>query len=207
MPGAPRPIPQLARDLGLRDEEVEPFGPWKAKVQLAATARLARERPPAKLVLVTAINPTKHGEGKTTVTIGLAQGLAHLGKRAVIALREPSLGPVFGLKGGATGGGQSSLVPAEDINLHFTGDLHAVTSANNLLATLVDNHLHFGNALGLDPTRVSWRRCLDMNDRALRSVVVAWVARPTARPGRAVSSSPRPARSWPCCAWPRTGPT
>lgn len=168
---APRPVTELAKDLGLRADELETYGPWKAKVRLAAIARLAKERPQGKLVLVTSINPTKHGEGKTTVTIGLAQGLQRIGKRAVIALREPSLGPVFGLKGGATGGGQSSLVPAEDINLHFTGDLHAITSANNLLATLVDSHLHFGNELGLDPTRVTWRRCLDMNDRALRQIV------------------------------------
>lgn len=180
---APRPVPQLARDLGLREDDLEPYGPWKAKVRLAALARLEREKPQGKLVLVTSINPTKHGEGKTTITIGLAQGLAHTGRKPVIALREPSLGPVFGVKGGATGGGQASLVPAEDVNLHFTGDMHAITSANNLLATLVDNHLHFGNELGLDPTRITWRRCLDMNDRALRSVVVG-LGGPTHGPAR-----------------------
>jgi formate--tetrahydrofolate ligase len=162
----------VARDLGLRDDDLEGYGAWKAKVRLAALERLSKERPAGKVVLVTAINPTKHGEGKTTVTVGLAQGLAALGKEPIIALREPSLGPVFGIKGGATGGGASSLVPGDDINLHFTGDLHAITAANNLLATLVDNHLHFGNALGLDPTRVTWKRCLDMNDRALRNVVL-----------------------------------
>ncbi|HEV8358870.1 MAG TPA: formate--tetrahydrofolate ligase, partial [Candidatus Thermoplasmatota archaeon] len=168
----PRPVLDLARDLGLRAEELESYGPWKAKVRLPAIERLGRERPQGKLVVVTSINPTKQGEGKTTVTIGLAQGLQRLGKRAVIALREPSLGPVFGVKGGATGGGASSLVPAQDINLHFTGDMHAVTAANNLLATLIDSHIHFGNALALDPTRIAWPRCLDMNDRALRQVVV-----------------------------------
>jgi formate--tetrahydrofolate ligase len=163
---------ELAASLGLRPEEIERYGTWKCKVRLGAVHRLERELPEGKLVLVTSINPTKHGEGKTTVTIGLAQGLARIGKRACIALREPSLGPVFGVKGGATGGGQSTLVPAEDINLHFTGDLHAVTSANNLLATLVDSHIHHGNELQLDPTRVTWPRCIDMNDRALRQVVV-----------------------------------
>lgn len=168
----PRPVLELARELGLRDDEVESYGALKCKVRLGAIARLAGERPAAKLVLVTSINPTRHGEGKTTITIGLAQALQRLGRKAVIALREPSIGPVFGVKGGATGGGQSSLVPAEDINLHFTGDLHAVTAANNLLATLVDSHIHFGNALGIDPTRVTWRRCLDMNDRALRAIVL-----------------------------------
>ncbi|MCA1812885.1 MAG: formate--tetrahydrofolate ligase [Halobacteriales archaeon] len=179
----PRPVTELAVDLGLRPEEIERYGTWKCKVHLAAVERLRRERPEGKIVLVTAINPTKHGEGKTTVTIGLAQGLARIGKRAVIALREPSLGPVFGVKGGATGGGKSTLVPAEDINLHFTGDLHAITSANNLLSTLIDAHLHHGNELGLDPTRITWPRCLDMNDRALRDIVTG-LGGPTNGPAR-----------------------
>lgn len=170
---SPRPIAEVAAELGLPDWAVIPYGRSKAKIDLAAldTTRPAHQH---KLVLVSAITPTPAGEGKTTTSIGLAMGLRKLGRLAVPALREPSLGPVFGVKGGGTGGGKAQLVPAEDINLHFTGDIHAVTSANNLLAAMVDNELHFGEGgrAGLDPRRVSWRRALDMNDRALRNVVV-----------------------------------
>ena len=170
-PTAPlRPILEVAADLGIDRRHVVPYGDDKAKIRLAA--REASGRPPGKLVLVSAITPTGAGEGKTTMSIGLAQGLAKLGESVCIALREPSLGPTFGMKGGATGGGRSVLVPAEDINLHFTGDFHAITVAHNLLAALIDNHLHHGNALGIDPRRVLWRRVLDVNDRALRNLVV-----------------------------------
>ena len=163
----PRKILDIAKDLGLDTEHVEPFGHYKAKVDPA----FVPDRPDGKLILVTAINPTPAGEGKTTVSIGLADGLRRLGKKAVLALREPSLGPVFGVKGGAAGGGYAQIIPMEDINLHFTGDLHAITTANNLLAARVDNHIQQGNALGIDPRRVCWRRCMDMNDRQLREIV------------------------------------
>ena len=163
----PRKILDIAKDLGLDTEHVEPFGHYKAKVDPA----FVPDRPEGKLILVTAINPTPAGEGKTTVSIGLADGLRRLGKKAVLALREPSLGPVFGVKGGAAGGGYAQIIPMEDINLHFTGDLHAITTANNLLAAMVDNHIQQGNALGIDPRRVCWRRCMDMNDRQLREIV------------------------------------
>jgi formate--tetrahydrofolate ligase len=169
-PGKVRPISEVARDLGIAAEFLIAYGTDKAKVRLEA--RAASKRAPGRLVLVTAITPTTAGEGKTTVSIGLAQGLAKLGERACLALREPSLGPTFGMKGGATGGGASVLVPAEDVNLHFTGDFHAISAANNLLAAMLDNHLQQGNALGLDVRRVLWRRVLDLNDRALRQVVV-----------------------------------
>jgi formate--tetrahydrofolate ligase len=168
---APRPIDEVARDLGIDPKNVVPYGSEQAKVRLAALEE-ARDRPPGRLVLVSAITPTAAGEGKTTTSIGLAQGLARIGERACLALREPSLGPIFGMKGGATGGGRAVLVPGEDINLHFTGDFHAITSAHNLLASLLDNHLHYGNSLGLDPRRVWWRRVLDVNDRALRDIVI-----------------------------------
>ncbi|HEX7184153.1 MAG TPA: formate--tetrahydrofolate ligase [Thermoanaerobaculia bacterium] len=169
-PSVPRPILEVARDLDIDRRFVVPYGDDKAKVRLEA--REASGRPPGKLVLVSAITPTGAGEGKTTTSIGLAQGMARIGQRVCLALREPSLGPTFGIKGGATGGGRSILVPAEDINLHFTGDFHAVTSAHNLLAALLDNHIHHGNALGVDSRRVLWRRVLDMNDRSLRHVVI-----------------------------------
>ncbi len=164
-----RPILEVARDLGIRDSHLVPYGYDKAKVRLEA--RPASGRPPGRLVLVSAITPTKAGEGKTTISIGLAQGLAKIGERVALALREPSLGPTFGAKGGATGGGRSIVVPAEDINLHFTGDFHAISAANNLLAAMADNHVHQGNRLGLDPRRILWRRVMDMNDRALRRIV------------------------------------
>ena len=166
-----RPISEIADQLGILPEELEPYGHYKAKLSESLFSRLA-DRPDGKLVLVTAINPTPAGEGKTTTTVGLGQAMTKLGKRAMIALREPSLGPVFGIKGGAAGGGYAQVVPMEDINLHFTGDMHAITSANNLLCALLDNHLQQGNPLGIDARRVLIKRCLDMNDRALRQTVI-----------------------------------
>jgi len=166
-----RPILALAQDrLGIAPDHLQPYGHTKAKLDLAFVASLA-DRPDGKLILVTAITPTPAGEGKTTTTVGLSDGLNAIGKRAVACLREPSLGPCFGLKGGAAGGGYAQVVPMADINLHFTGDFHAITSAHNLLAALVDNHVYWGNALDLDPRRITWRRALDMNDRALRQIV------------------------------------
>src|SRR5436309_4391779 len=156
--------------LGIPEEHLEPYGHYKAKVSLEYLDNL-KARPNAKLVLVTAITPTPAGEGKTTTTVGLGDALNHIGKRAILCLREPSLGPSFGMKGGAAGGGYAQVVPMEDINLHFTGDFHAIGAANNLLAAMVDNHVYWGNELGIDPRRVTWRRGLDMNDRALRSIV------------------------------------
>ena len=156
--------------MGIRPEELEPYGHYKAKLSDDLLTR-PQDRPDGKLVLVTAVNPTPAGEGKTTVSIGLGQAMCKLGKNAVIALREPSLGPVFGIKGGAAGGGYSQVVPMEDINLHFTGDLHAITSANNLMCALLDNHIQQGNVLGIDPRRVQVKRCMDMNDRALRNII------------------------------------
>ena len=165
------PIHEIADRLGILPEELEPYGRYKAKLSESVYARLA-DRPDGRLVLVTAINPTPAGEGKTTTTVGLGQAMKKIGKNAIIALREPSLGPVFGIKGGAAGGGYSQVVPMEDINLHFTGDMHAITAANNLLCAVLDNHLQQGNDLGVDPRRILVKRCMDMNDRALRSVVV-----------------------------------
>ena len=165
------PVEKIAGNAGLKKDELELYGPYKAKITDAAFARL-KDTENGKLILVTAINPTPAGEGKTTVTVGLGQALCRLEKKAVIALREPSLGPVFGLKGGAAGGGYAQVVPMEDINLHFTGDLHAITSAHNLLSALLDNHIHQGNQLGLDARKITWKRALDMNDRALRNIIV-----------------------------------
>ena len=165
----PRPIGEIAASLGIGDEYIEPYGRYKAKIDPAAAEKSGRGD--GKLILVTAITPTPAGEGKTTTTVGLADGLRRIGKRAVAALREPSLGPVFGIKGGATGGGYAQIVPMEDINLHFTGDIHAVGAANNLLAAMIDNHIQHGNALGIDPRRITWKRCMDMNDRQLRFIV------------------------------------
>jgi formate--tetrahydrofolate ligase len=165
----PRPVAEIAAELGLADDEIELYGKYKAKVLLKA---LARRRPRGRLVLVTGINPTPAGEGKSTVTVGVTQALRRLGHNAALCIREPSLGPVFGVKGGACGGGYSQVIPMEDINLHFTGDFHAIASAHNLLSALLDAHLHHGNALGLDTRRITWPRTIDMNDRALRSIVV-----------------------------------
>ncbi|HEX4387921.1 MAG TPA: formate--tetrahydrofolate ligase [Steroidobacteraceae bacterium] len=167
-----RPIVTLARErLGIPEESLEPYGHFKAKVSLDYLAQL-KDRPDGKLVLVTAISPTPAGEGKTTTTVGLGDALNQLGKRAIICLREPALGPVFGMKGGAAGGGYAQVVPMEDINLHFTGDFAAIALANNLLAALIDNHIHQGNQLGFDVRRITWRRVVDVNDRALRQVVI-----------------------------------
>ena len=164
-------IREVAQTLGIQEDELELYGKYKAKLSDEVWNNV-KDRPDGKLVLVTAINPTPAGEGKTTTTVGLGQALAKLNKKAVIALREPSLGPCFGIKGGAAGGGYAQVVPMEDLNLHFTGDFHAITSANNLLAAMLDNHIQQGNALQIDPRQVVWKRCLDMNDRCLRNVVV-----------------------------------
>ena len=166
-----RPIIELAREkLGIAAENLEPYGHYKAKVSMDYVKSLAG-KPDGKLILVSAITPTPAGEGKTTTTVGLSDALNHIGKKAMLCLREPSLGPSFGMKGGAAGGGYAQVVPMEDINLHFTGDFHAITSAHNLLSALIDNHIYWGNALGIDSRRVAWRRVMDMNDRALREIV------------------------------------
>lgn len=164
------PIAEVAKKIGIKDGELEPYGRFKAKLNDSLADRLS-SKPDGKLVLVTAINPTPAGEGKTTVTAGLGEAMAKIGKNAVIALREPSLGPVFGIKGGAAGGGYAQVLPMEDINLHFTGDMHAITAANNLLCAMLDNHIHHGNALNIDPRQILFKRCLDMNDRELRNIV------------------------------------
>jgi len=164
-----RPIAEVAAEIGLGPDEILPYGRYKAKISAEA---VAKRKPKGRLVLVTGINPTPAGEGKSTVTVGLAQALRRLGKKVILCIREPSLGPVFGVKGGAAGGGYAQVVPMDEINLHFTGDFHAVTSAHNLLSAMLDNHLHHGNALGLDTRRITWPRTIDMNDRALRQIVV-----------------------------------
>jgi formate--tetrahydrofolate ligase len=165
-------INEIAAKLGIPEEQLEPYGHYKAKVSLSYADSLAG-KPDGKLILVTAISPTPAGEGKTTTTVGLGDALNKIGKKAIICLREPSLGPVFGMKGGAAGGGYAQVVPMEDINLHFTGDFNAIALANNLLAALLDNHIHHGNALGIDVRRITWKRVVDMNDRALREIVVS----------------------------------
>src|SRR2546425_3655492 len=168
-----RRISAVAREkLGIPEEHLEPYGHYKAKVHLEYLDSL-KARKDAKLILVTAMTPTPAGEGKTTTTVGLGDALNHIGKKAMICLREPSLGPVFGVKGGAAGGGYAQVVPMDEINLHFTGDFHAITSAHNLLSAMLDNHLHQGNALNIDPRRITWPRTIDMNDRALRSIVIS----------------------------------
>ena len=164
------PIDDIGAQMGLSPDLLEHYGANVAKIDLSAITALA-DRPKARYVVVTAVTPTPLGEGKTTTTVGLGQALARIGKQATIAIRQASMGPTFGIKGGAAGGGHSQVVPFESLNLHLTGDLHAVTAANNLLAAMVDNHLHQGNALGLDPQRITWRRVLDVNDRALRNIV------------------------------------
>ena len=164
-----KPITEIAKAAGIDDKFIEQYGRYKAKIELSYIKEAPKKR--GKLILVTAITPTPAGEGKTTTTIGLADGLRKIGKNSVVALREPSLGPVFGVKGGAAGGGYAQVVPMEDINLHFTGDFHAIGAANNLLAAMIDNHIQQGNALGIDPRRITWHRCVDMNDRQLRFVV------------------------------------
>ncbi|MBG1233064.1 formate--tetrahydrofolate ligase [Aestuariivirga litoralis] len=165
-----KPIMEIGKKLGIPEADLVPYGHTKAKVTLSYIDTLAK-KPDGKLILVTAINPTPAGEGKTTTTVGLGDGLNKIGKKAIVALREPSLGPCFGMKGGAAGGGYAQIVPMEDINLHFTGDFHAITSAHNLLSAMIDNHIYWGNELGIDTRRVAWRRVMDMNDRALREIV------------------------------------
>lgn len=165
------PITEVAKYLGIEEDELDLYGKYKAKVSLDVLERL-QDKPDAKLVLVTAINPTPAGEGKTTTNVGLSMGLNKIGKKTITALREPSLGPCFGVKGGAAGGGYAQVVPMDDINLHFTGDFHAITSAHNLLAALLDNHIHQGNSLNIDPKKIVWKRVLDMNDRALRNIII-----------------------------------
>lgn len=166
-----KPISEIAKDIGIHEDELEQYGKYKAKLNNKILDRL-KDKKDGKLILVTAVNPTPAGEGKTTVTTGLGQAMAKIGKKAIIALREPSLGPVFGIKGGAAGGGYSQVLPMEDINLHFTGDMHAITSANNLLCAALDNHIHQGNLLGIDQRKILIKRCLDMNDRSLRDIVI-----------------------------------
>ena len=165
------PIKDVAASIGIKEDDLELYGKYKAKLSDELWNRI-KDRPHGKLVLVTAINPTPAGEGKTTTSVGLGEAFGRLGKKALIALREPSLGPCFGIKGGAAGGGYAQVVPMEDLNLHFTGDFHAITSANNLLAALLDNHIQQGNELGIDPRQIVWKRCMDMNDRVLRNIVV-----------------------------------
>ena len=166
-----QPITEVAAGIGIGEESLECYGRYKAKLSEEYIKSL-QSRPDGKLILVTAINPTPAGEGKTTTSVGLGQAFGKLGKKAVIALREPSLGPCFGIKGGASGGGYAQVVPMEELNLHFTGDFHAITSANNLLAALLDNHIQQGNALRIDTRQIVWKRCEDMNDRVLRNIVV-----------------------------------
>src|SRR6059036_2104166 len=166
-----RPIAEIAEAAGLLADEIEPYGRYKAKIDLVVLDRLAG-RPDAKLIDVTAITPTKAGEGKTTTSVSLTQGLGHIGRSPVLCLREASLGPVFGIKGGAAGGGYAQVVPMEDLNLHFTGDIHAIGAANNLLSAILEAHMLHGNELEIDPLTISWRRCVDMNDRALRGVLI-----------------------------------
>lgn len=166
-----RPISKIAARLGIGKDSLELYGNYKAKLPLSLWNKI-KNRPNGKLILVTAINPTPAGEGKTTTTVGLGQAMSHIGKNAIIALREPSLGPVMGVKGGAAGGGYSQVVPMEDINLHFTGDIHAITTANNFLSAVIDNHIHQGNTLGINPDTVAWKRCMDMNDRSLRHITI-----------------------------------
>jgi formate--tetrahydrofolate ligase len=168
----PRPITEIAHELGFHDDEIELYGSTKAKITIEGIERQERERPRGKYVLVTAISPTPLGEGKSTTTVGLAQGLQKIGKKAAVALRQPSLGPVFGIKGGAAGGGYSQVIPMEDFNLHLTGDIHAIGAAHNLAAAFIDNHIHHGNALGIDANNILWPRVLDISDRALREIVV-----------------------------------
>ncbi|HSM19477.1 MAG TPA: formate--tetrahydrofolate ligase, partial [Hyphomicrobiales bacterium] len=165
-----KPIAEIGGRLDIPEDALIQYGPHKAKIAYDFIEGLG-DRPEGKLILVTAITPTPAGEGKTTTTVGLGDALNRIGKKAMLCIREPSLGPCFGLKGGAAGGGYAQVVPMEDINLHFTGDFHAITSANNLLAAMTDNHIYWGNAAGIDPRRVSWRRVVDMNDRALRDIV------------------------------------
>jgi formate--tetrahydrofolate ligase len=183
-------IAEVAAKIGIAETHLEPYGHYKAKVSLEFVDGL-KDKPDGKLILVTAMTPTPAGEGKTTTTVGLGDALNHIGKKAMICLREPSLGPVFGVKGGAAGGGYAQVVPMEDINLHFTGDFNAIGLANNLLAAMIDNHITQGNALGIDPRRITWRRVMDMNDRALRDIVCSLGGTANARMASTSWSPPR----------------
>ena len=187
----PREIAEVAADLGLDEQQLEPYGRFKAKVP---PDQLLRRPQCGRLVCVTAITPTPAGEGKTTTAISLTDGLWRLGTRAALCLREPSLGPVFGAKGGAAGGGRAQVVPMEDVNLHFTGDLHAIGAANNLLAAMLDSHVLHGNELGIDPETITWRRCLDMDDRALRSIIAGLGGAKNGKARRPASTSRPPPR-------------
>lgn len=177
------PISEIAKNIGIKSDELELYGQYKAKISYEGLKRISQNKQKGKLILVTAMTPTPAGEGKSTISIGLADGLRYIGKNAMLALREPSMGPCFGIKGGATGGGYAQIVPMEDINLHFTGDIHAITMANNLLSAMIDNHIKQGNLLNLDPENIFWHRCLDLNDRALRTVETAL--------GGAINGEPR----------------
>lgn len=177
------PIADIAKNIGIKSDELELYGKYKAKISYEGLKRISQNKQKGKLILVTAMTPTPAGEGKSTISIGLADGLRYIGKNAMLALREPSMGPCFGIKGGATGGGYAQIVPMEDINLHFTGDIHAITMANNLLSAMIDNHIKQGNLLNLDPENIFWHRCLDLNDRALRTVETAL--------GGAINGEPR----------------
>ncbi|MBR2512318.1 MAG: formate--tetrahydrofolate ligase, partial [Firmicutes bacterium] len=175
------PITEVAAGAGIDEKYLEHYGKYKAKIDFSFLAD-RKDKENGKLILVTAITPTPAGEGKTTTTVGLADGLKKIGKNSIVALREPSLGPVFGIKGGAAGGGYAQVVPMEDINLHFTGDMHAIGAANNLLAAMLDNHIQQGNELGIDPRKITWRRCVDMNDRQLRNIVDGLGGKPNGTP-------------------------
>ena len=196
----------IAERAGVDEKYLEMYGNYKAKVDYKLLKDNA-DKPNGKLILVTAINPTPAGEGKTTTTVGLADGMRKIGKNVVVALREPSLGPVFGVKGGAAGGGYAQVVPMEDINLHFTGDFHAIGAANNLIAAMLDNHIQQGNALGIDVKQITWKRAVDMNDRQLRNIVNGLGGRMQVSRVRTASTSPSPPRSWLFFAWPPTSPT
>ena len=190
----PLKIGEIAQAAGVDEKYLEQYGNYKAKVDYNLLKET--EGKDGKLILVTAINPTPAGEGKTTTTVGLADGLKRLGKKVTVALREPSLGPVFGVKGGAAGGGYAQVVPMEDINLHFTGDFHAIGAANNLLAAMIDNHIFQGNALNIDPRKITWRRCVDMNDRQLRNVIDGLGGRTNGMPREDDTTSQLHLRLW-----------
>src|SRR6201981_66701 len=186
-----KPLDDITHDLGIGERLLEPYGESVVKIKLAAIDELA-DRPKAKYVVVTAITPTPLGEGKTTTTVGLGQGFRHIGKRATVTIRQPSMGPTFGIKGGAAGGGYSQVVPMEVLNLHLTGDMHAVTAAHNMLAAMIDNHLFQGNALGIDMHNITWRRVLDVNDRALRNIVIGLGGRMDGVPRQTGCATPAP---------------
>ena len=192
----PEKIDRIAAKIGLTEDDFDYYGKYKAKVDYSLLNQ-PKQGDPAKLILVTAINPTPAGEGKTTTTVGVGDALSRLGKKTVIALREPSLGPVFGLKGGAAGGGYAQVIPMEDINLHFTGDMHAIGAANNLLAAMLDNHIQQGNELGIDVKNITWRRCVDMNDRQLRNIVDGLGGRMQGVPREDGFDITSPRKSWP----------